>query len=187
MNKPHTQYHFWGLRYTQGIKALCIACKDGWTVYFCLVCVQSKIFGTILFENSAYIQKECWICRIKYNTNPFVTILCLIPRTTVTSLSAFKDTRYKTHPLCVNSGVPFWTREKTHKFRARWPAQRLCLECALTSRSFSTLQLNPLSVYNVSAMSWKKTSTNMFYTSPFPTNQCWTPLASGRTHWCHST
>ena len=38
------------------------------------------------------------------------------------SLSAFKDTRYKTHPLCVNPGVPFWTREKTHKLCARWQA-----------------------------------------------------------------
>ena len=36
-------------------------------------------------------------------------------------------------------------------------------------------------------MRWKKTHTNLFYTSPFPINQCWTPLASSRTHWCHST
>ena len=43
------------------------------------------------------------------------SILCLISRTTVTSLSVPKDTRGKTHPLCVNPGVPFWTREKTHK------------------------------------------------------------------------
>ena len=34
-------------------------------------------------------------------------IHCLIPRTTVTSLSAPNDTRCKTHPLCVNLGVPF--------------------------------------------------------------------------------
>ena len=34
-------------------------------------------------------------------------ILCLIPRTTVTSLITPKDTRCKTHPLCVNPGVPF--------------------------------------------------------------------------------
>ena len=47
-------------------------------------------------------------------------ILCLIPRTTVTSLSASKNTCCKTHPLCVNPGVPFWTCEKTHKLRARW-------------------------------------------------------------------
>ena len=46
--------------------------------------------------------------------------LCLIPRTTVTSLIASKNTRCKTHLLCVNLGVPFWTREKTHKLRERW-------------------------------------------------------------------
>ena len=34
-------------------------------------------------------------------------ILCLIMRTTVTSLSTPNDTRCKTHPLCVNLGVPF--------------------------------------------------------------------------------
>ena len=34
-------------------------------------------------------------------------ILCLTPRTTVTSLSMPKDTRCKTHPLCVNPGFPF--------------------------------------------------------------------------------
>ena len=33
-----------------------------------------------------------------------------------------KDTRCNTHPLCVNPGVPFWTREKTCKLRARWQA-----------------------------------------------------------------
>ena len=33
----------------------------------------------------------------------------LIQRTTVTSLSAPKDTRCKIHPLCINPGVPFWT------------------------------------------------------------------------------
>ena len=37
----------------------------------------------------------------------FWPMLCLIPRTTVTSLSAPKDTLCKTHPLCVNPGVPF--------------------------------------------------------------------------------
>ena len=46
--------------------------------------------------------------------------LSLIPRTTVTSLSAPKDTRCKTHPLSVNPGVPFWTREKLHKLYAWW-------------------------------------------------------------------
>ena len=50
------------------------------------------------------------------------TILCLIPRTTVTSLIASKNTRCKMHPLCVNLGVPFWMREKTHKLCAWWQA-----------------------------------------------------------------
>ena len=35
------------------------------------------------------------------------SILCLTPRTSVTSLSASNDTRCKTYPLCVNPGVPF--------------------------------------------------------------------------------
>ena len=51
-----------------------------------------------------------------------ICILCLIPRTTVTSLIASKNTRCKMHPLCVNVGVPFWTREKTHMLHARWQA-----------------------------------------------------------------
>ena len=46
-------------------------------------------------------------------TSTLWTILCLILRTTVTSLSASKNTRCKTHPLCVNPGVPFWTWENT--------------------------------------------------------------------------
>ena len=37
----------------------------------------------------------------------YKTILYLIPRTTVTSLSAPKDTRCKTHPLYINPGVSF--------------------------------------------------------------------------------
>ena len=51
-----------------------------------------------------------------------LSTLCLIPRTTVTSLIAPKDTRCKTHPYCINHGVPLWTRETTHKLRARWQA-----------------------------------------------------------------
>ena len=41
---------------------------------------------------------------------------------TVTSLSASKNTCCKTHPLCINPCVPFWTCEKTHKLRAQWHA-----------------------------------------------------------------
>ena len=59
-------------------------------------------------------------------------ILCLIPRTTVTSLSASKDTRCKTHPLSVNPGVPFWTCEKLHKLRARWHASSSEYTCDIT-------------------------------------------------------
>ena len=55
-----------------------------------------------------------------YLPPPLNTILCPIPRMTVTSLSVPKDTRCRTHHLCVNPGVPFWTREKKHKLRARW-------------------------------------------------------------------
>ena len=40
----------------------------------------------------------------------------------MTSLRAPKDARCKTHPLCVNPGVPFWTREKTHRLLVRWQA-----------------------------------------------------------------
>ena len=40
-------------------------------------------------------------------TQEYSTILCLIPRTTVTSLSAPKNTHCKTHPVCVNPGVLF--------------------------------------------------------------------------------
>ena len=36
-----------------------------------------------------------------------IAILGLISRTTVASLSVPKDTRCKTHPLCVNPDVPF--------------------------------------------------------------------------------
>ena len=63
------------------------------------------------------------------------TILCLIPRTTVTSLSAPKDTRCKTHPLCVNPGVPF-ERFRKHASCA-CHNKRLRPEYAMTSRSFS--------------------------------------------------
>ena len=41
-------------------------------------------------------------------------ILCLISRTTVTPLSASKDKRGKTHPLCINPVIPLGTCEKTH-------------------------------------------------------------------------
>ena len=61
------------------------------------------------------------------------SIVCLIPRQTVTSLIASKNTRCKAHPLCVNLDVPFWTREKTHKLRTRWQASSS--RYALTSRS----------------------------------------------------
>ena len=59
-------------------------------------------------------------------------ILCLIQRTTVTSLTAPKDTRCKTHLLCVNPGVPFWTRKNnTQVARSSSP------EYVLMTRSLS--------------------------------------------------
>ena len=51
------------------------------------------------------------------------SILCLIPRPTVTSPSASKNTSCKTHPLCVNPRCSFlnvW--ENTQVARARWQA-----------------------------------------------------------------
>ena len=72
------------------------------------------------------------------------SILCLIPRMTVTSLIASKNTRCKTHPLCVNLGVPFWTREKTHKLRTRWQV------CSCGIRADVTVVLN-ISVTNNSS------------------------------------
>ena len=69
---------------------------------------------------SFFLQKKRNILGIpSYKTIDLsLSILCLIPRTTVTSLSTSKETRCKT----VIPGVPFWTREKTHKLRARWQA-----------------------------------------------------------------
>ena len=48
-----------------------------------------------------------WALRnqIKLKYNP--AILCPIPRTTVTSQSATKEIRCKTHPLSVNPGILF--------------------------------------------------------------------------------
>ena len=87
-------------------------------------------------------------CYISYMQN--VSILCLIPRTTVTSLSAPKDTRCcKTHPLCVNPGVPFWTCEKTHKLRVRWQASSSGIRADVTvvlevRQSLTTISIHPL-------------------------------------------
>ena len=49
-----------------------------------------------------------------------LSILCLIPRTTVTSLSTISDTRCKTHPLCVNPGIHSFlnSSENTQVWRA---------------------------------------------------------------------
>ena len=66
--------------------------------------------------------RELRVCYCYQSLSYSWLILCLIPRTTVTSLIASKNTRCKTHPLCVNLGVPFWTRKKTHKLHTRWQA-----------------------------------------------------------------
>ena len=47
------------------------------------------------------------------------SILCLIPRTTVTSLSAPKEKCCKMHPLSVNTGILFYTCEITI-WNTRW-------------------------------------------------------------------
>ena len=52
-------------------------------------------------------QSYSWIVYPWLNEPPFVGILCLIPRTTMTSLSAPKDTRCKTHPLLSQSCCSF--------------------------------------------------------------------------------
>ena len=83
----------------------------------------------VYFQNGLCSKPLC--IKSKMCNHSGLTILCLIPRTTVTSLSAPKDTCCKTHPLCVNHGVPFWMCEKTHKLRMRWQA-------SLTSRLFSS-------------------------------------------------
>ena len=114
---------------------------QNWRIEYCLVCLQVPdkesyigqvrmnryCFHHILMANpQAHHDKIYYWIRGTGINNDYQylgeSILCLIPRTTVTSLSAPKDTRCKTHPLCVNPGVPVWTREKTHKFRARWQA-----------------------------------------------------------------
>ena len=54
--------------------------------------------------------------------------LCLNRRTTVTSLSAPKDTDCKTHPLFINHGVPFRTRLNKNCMR---DSKQLHLECTM--------------------------------------------------------
>ena len=64
-------------------------------------------------------------------------ILGLISRTTVTSLSASKDKRCKTHHLRVNPGIPFFfERVRKHRSYSR-DNKRVTLYHVLTSRSFS--------------------------------------------------
>ena len=86
------------------------------------VCIQTEQQQNRIVVH--YHRQRTWKETINQTTGCDCTlpILCLIPRTTVTSLSTPKDTRCKPHPLCVNPGVPFWTREKTHKLRSRWQA-----------------------------------------------------------------
>ena len=56
--------------------------------------------------DSNLLNSSTYLCDYSFPLDTY-PIRCLVPRTTVTSLSAFKDTRYKTHPVCVNPGVPF--------------------------------------------------------------------------------
>ena len=64
-----------------------------------------------------------------------MAILCLIQRTTVTSLSAPKDTPAR-RILYASIPVFIFERVRKHTSCAR-DDKRLCLEYALTSRSFS--------------------------------------------------
>ena len=58
-------------------------------------------------------------------------------RTTVTSLSVPKNTRCKTHSLCVNPGVPFWTCEKTQR-NTRWRHGRSLGETKYSNSMYPT-------------------------------------------------
>ena len=61
-----------------------------------------------------------------------LVLLCLISRTTVTSLTASKDKRCQTQHLCASPGIPFWTCESYTRNN-----KRVILYHALTSQSFS--------------------------------------------------
>ena len=56
------------------------------------------------------------------------------------------DTRCKTHRLCVNPGVPFWTREKTHKLRARWQASTYAMHADGHGRSRGETKYNQVAL-----------------------------------------
>ena len=85
-----------------------------WIILYIIIIHVVQFRHVLCVDYIRIILNEFKICKS--------SILCLTQRTTVTSLSAPNDTRCKTHPLCVNLGVPFWTCEITHKLRARWQA-----------------------------------------------------------------
>ena len=132
-----------------------VICSHSWTNSTCVLIrtdisvnlwVTSECSSVTVIWHHLSKTMEFYLCYAKSNSTRFakfpcqwqgyvldITILCLIPRTTVTLLNAHKDTCCKTHPLCVNHGVPFWTCEKTHNCANK----RLPLEYVLKSRSFS--------------------------------------------------
>lgn len=88
---------------------------------------STKCQHCLLSFRSYWIEMIWLVKRHKTPSNLWLSILCLISRMTMTSLSALKDKRCKKH-LCVNLRIPFWSHEKT---------QTSYLYHTLTSRSFS--------------------------------------------------
>ena len=89
-------------------------------LYLCFIIYLSLCFHLFIFVTEANLMK------LLYYTWSHLGA-------PVTSLRVPKDTRCKAHPLCVNTGVPFWTCEKTHTLRSRWPASSP--QYSMTSRS----------------------------------------------------
>ena len=69
-----------------------------------------RIWVHIFVAHSQFSSVVKWV----YCRKGSLTILCLIPRTIVTSRGAPKEIRRKTHHLCINPGIRFWTCEITH-------------------------------------------------------------------------
>ena len=101
----------------------------------CLInALQTIKRGWLVFikTNSWQAQSEQFCMLSIYFASP---ILCLIQRTTVTSLNTQNDILCKTHSLCVKPGILYWTVRK-HTCYAN-DNKHLSVEYALTSRSFS--------------------------------------------------
>ena len=119
-----------------------------------------------LIESLKILQYYSDVIVLKVRRTQSPPILCLIPRMTVTSLIALQDTRCKTHPVCVNPGVPFWTREKTHKFRARDQASSTGIRADVTV----VLVLRQSIDRNSKEIYWALVVSIATYSSPFSSN-----------------